>query len=574
MQVAPAVAVDDEDSYARPEDSPLGIDAQGVEDVVDGVEDIDAESGAVSVRARALPTPKMPSAAVVAHHNLTHFPYRSWCPFCVAGRRNNSPHMSIDADAERDIPAFHGDYCFIKDGVDEQSLTVLVARITPSQSMFASPCVVKGPGDEYTLHRLEAYLKDEGVAKLAYRTDQEASIVALLDQALTNCGKTGVPIDAAPEHSAVGESASNGKAERTVQQFEDLIRTLKAALESRVGCRIDNTAVIMSWLVQHTADIFNRHSTNSEGRTPYESRHGRRSHGRTAEFGERVMYYVPKKLRSKLDLRWRVGVFLGTATRSNEAYVGTRSGNVVRSRSICRVVEENKWSREALFRVTGSPARPCPNPNGAQDHAWIESEMDPHAAAVDVEVEQKNAGDGAIQADGVEDNRNAPRVRITQRDLNRYGYSNNCPRCRELQRGRHLTKEKHSEECRLRIYGQYEANDDPKWKLARRELQLDGIDTNLPPQAADFDGLDRLDREPDQHQEPKSTAHKSPVEPEAGAEVDDVAEAVEAGHDHEAFPDGAPDGDVPMDRPPVSFAEQDGEDGTADLFMDDGEEES
>ena len=109
MQVAPAVVVDDEDSCARPEDSPFGLDAQGLEDAVDGVEDIDAESGAVSVRVRALPTPKMPSAAVVAHHNITHFPYQSWCPFCAAGRRNNSPHLSVDTDAERAIPAFHGD---------------------------------------------------------------------------------------------------------------------------------------------------------------------------------------------------------------------------------------------------------------------------------------------------------------------------------------------------------------------------------------------------------------------------------------------------------------------------------
>ena len=45
-------------------------------------------------------------------------------------------------------------------------------------------------------------------------------------------------IVAVPEHSAPGESQSNGKAEASVKTLVDLVRTLKAAFESRLGGRI------------------------------------------------------------------------------------------------------------------------------------------------------------------------------------------------------------------------------------------------------------------------------------------------------------------------------------------------
>ena len=69
--------------------------------------------------------------------------------------------------------------------------------------------------------------------------------------------------------------------------------------------------------------------------------------------GDRMV--VPKQMRSKLDLRWRIGVFLGTADRSNYAYIGTRSRNDVRSRELARVVEASKWDRDILLIVLGTP---------------------------------------------------------------------------------------------------------------------------------------------------------------------------------------------------------------------------
>ena len=290
--------------------------------------------------------------------------------------------------------------------------------MSPSKAMFAAACDVKGPEDAYALNRLENFLKDEGVSKIVYRSDQEPSIIALIGAALTNSGKAGEVTDAAPAHSAVGESQSNGVAERTVQQFEDLIRTLKAALEGHLGGRLPVEHAVTKWLVQHTASIYNRNATNAEGKSPYEHRHGRRSKGRTAEFWENVLYYEPKKLRAKLSLRWRVGIFLGTADRSNEAYIGTCSGNVVKSRSITRVVEGSKWDIASVMKIIETPMRLCPNSVGNQDHSWVDAENDPHAHAIDLDIAAKSDEDGVISDPAA--SRAELRVRITKRDLDKY----------------------------------------------------------------------------------------------------------------------------------------------------------
>ena len=58
---------------------------------------------------------------------------------------------------------------------------------------------------------------------------------------------------------------------------------------------------------------------------------------------KKVLYFVPKRLRAKIDMRWRVGIFLGTAEKSNEASVGTVSGNVVKSRATTRVVTASNY---------------------------------------------------------------------------------------------------------------------------------------------------------------------------------------------------------------------------------------
>ena len=156
-----------------------------------------------------------------------------------------------------------------------------------------------------------------------YKTDQESSIKVLVDNALRRTGKSGVfeSYDSVPEYSAVGASPSNGRAERAVQTIEDQLRTLKSAIESRTNSRIPSDHPVMRWLVEHSASLLNRFKVHGDGNTAYQALHGKRCSDKVVEFGEQVLFSVPKKLRSKLCLRWRIGTYLGVVTSSNEHFI-------------------------------------------------------------------------------------------------------------------------------------------------------------------------------------------------------------------------------------------------------------
>ena len=212
---------------------------------------VDADTGAATQQARGLPAPKQPSADEVARHNLTHLPYRSWCPHCVACRKPNRHHRS-QTHQERSVPVFCADYCFVRQP-NEDLLTGLVGRLYPSRAVFATACDVKGP-DDSGVDRLADFFKNSGITKLVYKSDQEPSIKKAIEVALSRVGKSGEarsdePIEqAVPENSAVGKSASNGKAERAVQQVEDMLRTYLHALEGRIKRKIPMSHPIRRWL--------------------------------------------------------------------------------------------------------------------------------------------------------------------------------------------------------------------------------------------------------------------------------------------------------------------------------------
>ena len=93
--------------------------------------------------------------------------------------------------------------------------------------------------------------------------------------------------------------------------------------------------------------------------------HGRKCNAKIVEFGGRCYYYVPKKLRAKLDKRWRLGVYLGTSADSNEHYLGAWNVDVIKSRSVVRVLEKSRWCVDHVQKLRGTPARR--NPSGATD---------------------------------------------------------------------------------------------------------------------------------------------------------------------------------------------------------------
>lgn len=216
------------------------------------------------------------------------------------------------------------DYCFTKDNQDEGITTVLVARLHPAKAILASVCPSKGV-DEHVIAPVTAFVRDSGYLKLIHRSDQEPPLRALLEESFKKASDAQLQ-QAVPEASSVGESQSNGRAESTVLRIQDLVRTYKCAPESRLATRLPCDHPAFYWMVEHAASVYNRYVCAEEGTTPYQNLHGHRFKGRAVEFGEQVFYYVPKRLRSKMSLRWRLGTFIGNHQNSNDALVASSAG--------------------------------------------------------------------------------------------------------------------------------------------------------------------------------------------------------------------------------------------------------
>ena len=70
------------DDAAAPDEQLQQCDA---EDLLRPTHDTDEAEEDVEPK-RFAPSPTLPSAAEIDEHRICHFPFRSWCPHCVAGR--------------------------------------------------------------------------------------------------------------------------------------------------------------------------------------------------------------------------------------------------------------------------------------------------------------------------------------------------------------------------------------------------------------------------------------------------------------------------------------------------------
>ena len=159
----------EDDGWEAIQDShiePVSWDEGGAENV--DIDDIDDD--VVVQQAIPLPAPLQPSKAHQEAHNLTHWPYRSWCPHCVAARRPNSQHRRNTSSAERTVPLMVADYCFVRDNEDKTLAKVLVVNMEPSDLLLCTVVDEKGV-DEPTILRLAQFIKESGYSHLAYRSN-------------------------------------------------------------------------------------------------------------------------------------------------------------------------------------------------------------------------------------------------------------------------------------------------------------------------------------------------------------------------------------------------------------------
>ena len=98
------------------------------------------------------------------------------------------------------------------------------------------------------------------------KSDGEASIVALKMSI-----KAYLEIKGKLEEAPVGEHQSNSLVELAVKSTRKQVVTMRDALETKLGAKIDDDHPIMQWLLRWATQVINRFRVNKYGRTAYET---------------------------------------------------------------------------------------------------------------------------------------------------------------------------------------------------------------------------------------------------------------------------------------------------------------
>ena len=139
---------------------------------------------------RTRPQPRKPSTQEVEAHVIGHYPFRSWCRYCVMAA-SRSDHHRRQTEDYNEVPVISCDYgffFFLSDDRDdeERQLTeaeaiavgatpILVIRDKRSKMVHADCVRCKGIEDEFPIETTAKWILGLGHPEVIIRTDGESS---------------------------------------------------------------------------------------------------------------------------------------------------------------------------------------------------------------------------------------------------------------------------------------------------------------------------------------------------------------------------------------------------------------
>jgi hypothetical protein len=215
-------------------------------------------------RPKVLRDPCAPKKEEIEEHCINHMPYRSWCPSCVAGKARDRPHRKQGV-REGEIPEVVFDYCFLGAEGEEETLAIQVAMDKKTRMHFAHVVPRKGLTHEHGSDEMIKHLEKLGHKEVLLKCDGEPALRSVQEDVKRKREEKTLI-----ENSPVEDSKANGSAERAVQTVTEQVRVMRHALEQRLNMKISGKHPVMTWLVEHSADMISKYLVGHDGRTAYE----------------------------------------------------------------------------------------------------------------------------------------------------------------------------------------------------------------------------------------------------------------------------------------------------------------
>lgn len=458
--------------------------------------------------------PEAPSQAEVDEHELTHMPYRPWCRHCRAARGREDQHRrkTRDQKIEDDnasCSVWSVDYTYFSTNGqairhnDEEEIqrhlglgtlckALLASYARKTRTGYMNQCETKGVGEGYMVDRTIRDINEAGYGgvRLVLKSDQEFSIVDVAEQ-------VGIdrPGETVPQVIPQGDSQSNGEITGWIGRCKGQIRTLKLSTESHFNWKIIPGHPIWEWMVEWGAQLINRYRVDDDGRTGVQIIRGKRCRKPICMFGEKVLWkplYGSGREVPETDARFYDGIWLGLLAKSDEDIIGTSRG-VIRARTIRRLPGDQRWDGDVAWSIRGIPR--CPTPGRMTWRIPIRPGGPPGDGGDDGGDDGDDNDDGSGRrrgrqkgpSDDVEPNppvepspvlermqgsNTVPEPanrRVYRDELDRYGKTPGCDRCRRPDAGGSA----HSPTFRARIWAalQEDARNGDAWAQGKVEVE-------------------------------------------------------------------------------------------------------
>ena len=125
------------------------------------------------------PAPPAPTTAEWIEHQITHMPYKAWCPICVKNAAANNPHRMLHHS--RGVAMFCMDYMFMTQKPTNEDLLcpTLVIKERVSNGVWALPVIRKGAYKSKIVKRVTEIINSVGSPEIIIKSDQKPAIVYL-----------------------------------------------------------------------------------------------------------------------------------------------------------------------------------------------------------------------------------------------------------------------------------------------------------------------------------------------------------------------------------------------------------